>query len=113
RPAVAGAAEVGVALHGAGGERARRCVGGELGRGAGDVEDCPVPEPAAGRRIRIEHREDEALGARRWIEPAQLRRHVLAGAAEAVEDLRRRELAPGEVLTLELERTGRSVDDRL
>src|SRR6266446_161554 len=46
-----------------------------------------MPPAAAGRRIRIIHRDGEALGAAGRPAPAQRRRNVAAGAAEALEYL--------------------------
>src|ERR1700686_4745713 len=57
---------------------------GQRRRAGGDIEYHPVPPAAAGRRVRIEHVDGEALGGRRRAAPAQLRRKVAAGATVAL-----------------------------
>src|SRR5581483_12502459 len=46
----------------------------QLGGGGRNVDDQPVPEAAAGRRIRIEAGQGKALGSIRRARPGQLRR---------------------------------------
>src|SRR5690348_12126038 len=58
-----------------------------MGHAGRDVEHRPMPEAAAGRRIRIIDGDGEALGAGRGAGPGKFRRMVGAGAAEAVEHL--------------------------
>src|SRR5579863_5657373 len=94
--AIAGNAKVGAALHRALGRLGTFQIAGVL-RQAGhvrrDVENDPVPETAAGRRVGIVDREREALGAARRCRPGERGRDVAAGAAEALKNLLAGDLA--------------------
>src|SRR3954453_12444964 len=56
-------------------------VRGERRRLGWDVPGDPVPEPAAGRRIWVEHQDRVALGGLRGTRPGQLRGDASRGAA--------------------------------
>src|SRR5258706_720989 len=60
---------------------------GQRRGGRRNIVRYPMPPTAAGRRIRIIHGDGEAFGAARRPAPAQRRRNVAAGAAEALEYL--------------------------
>src|SRR5947209_3640141 len=49
-----------------------------------DIDDDPVPEPAAGRRVRIVAGHGEALRPLRSAAPSQMRRAIAARAAKTV-----------------------------
>src|ERR1039457_1208933 len=57
---------------------------GKLGHRCRDAEHHPVPESGPGRRIGVVGGHCEPLGLRREPGPAQVRRYVVAGHAEAV-----------------------------
>src|SRR5262249_4410797 len=84
-PAIAGCAEIRARLQGACGQFWRVGIAGIEGkraRAGWDVDDEPVPEPAAGRRVGIKTGQGEALGTGWRPRPSELRRFVAAGAAE-------------------------------
>src|SRR5262249_44110073 len=68
---------------------------GHIGR---DVDDQPVPEAAAGRRVWIEACYGEAFGAGRCTRPGQMRRLVAAGAAEA--EITRQDVRGGKIISI-------------
>src|SRR6516162_7314818 len=84
--AVTGRTEVGAGL-----QRARRQLGrpritgvdGKFADVGRNVDDEPVPETAAGRRVRIVAGDRDAFRACRRPRPRQMRRFVSAGATEA------------------------------
>src|ERR1700689_34726 len=82
--AVAGNAKISAALHRA--LRRGRALG-KAGYVWRDVEDDPVPETAAGRRVGIVNRERKALRALWRPGPRQGGRDIAARAAKAAEDL--------------------------
>src|SRR5262245_19199984 len=86
RTAIAGRAEVGTSLQRSPWQlRGLRIAGidGKLGYIRRDVHHQPVPEPAARWRIRIEASNGEALRAGGCSQLRQMRRLVVARAAEA------------------------------
>src|SRR6185295_15154410 len=85
RSAVAGPAKIGSRLQRS--IRQLRCgriagIERKLGRARWNVDHQPMPEPATGRRVRVEAGDGEALGAGRSFRPGQLRRLVATRAAE-------------------------------
>src|SRR6266478_1098402 len=86
RTAIASRAEVGTGLQRSPWQlRGLRIAGidGKLGYVRRDVHHQPVPEPAARGRIRIKASDGEALRAGGCSRPRQMRRLVVARAAEA------------------------------
>src|SRR5690606_16990214 len=80
-------------------------AGGQLGDRGRDVEEHPVPEPAAGRRVRVVAGDRVALRLGGSTAPGQVRRTVLPTGTHAVEYLRLAEgLAVGDVVTAHVER---------
>jgi hypothetical protein len=85
RPAVAGRAEIGACLQRTGRHFSAGTSGAgfKFGHVRRNVDDQPVPEARAGRRVGVIAGDGEAFRAHRRSRPLKMRRLVAAGAAEA------------------------------